>query len=188
MNVVRRTAVMSREQFLVWAEAQQARHEFDGFAPVAMTCGTRDHSRICQNIHATLRPLLRGTGCESLGPDAGIATIGDAVRYPDALVTCTKGLGSDRLIAGAVVLFEVLSPNSGRTDRIDKLMEYRAVAGLRRYIMLEYASMAATIHSRQDATDPWTTTVAVEGDVVSMPELGVEVPLEALYEGTDLVA
>jgi len=46
-----------------------------------------------QNIHAALRVRLKGADCRPLGPAAGVATIGDAVRYPDALVTCTKAPG-----------------------------------------------------------------------------------------------
>ena len=40
MSVTLRVPTMTRDQFFDWAEAQEARHEFDGFAPVAMTAGT----------------------------------------------------------------------------------------------------------------------------------------------------
>ncbi len=185
MNVVRRTPLMSREEFFDWAEVQRERYEFDGFAPVAMTGGLRDHSQICQNIYAALRSRLKGSGCVPLGPDAGVATVGNAVRYPDALVTCTKGPGTDRVIPGVVVVFEVLSPTSGRVDRIDKLLEYRMVPTIRRYVILEYASAAMTVHDRRTGDDPWTTTALTAGDVLSMPEIGIEIPVTEFYEGTD---
>jgi Uma2 family endonuclease len=162
------------------------RYEFDWFEPVAMTGGTRDHSQICQNIYAALRLRLKGTGCVPLGPDAGVATIGDAVRYPDALVTCTKGPGTDRLVPGVVVVFEVLSPSSGRIDRIEKLLEYRSVPTILRYVMLEHASAAMTVHARANGNDPWTTTALTGGEVLSMPEIGIDVPVAEFYEGTDL--
>ncbi len=138
---------MTREEFLDWADAQDQRYEFDGFQPVAMTGGTRNHSHIAQNIYFALRYAeLRGSGCEPLGPDAGVATIGDAVRYPDGLVTCTRGPGTDRVVPGVVVVFEVLSATSGRTDRIDKLLEYQAVPSIRRYVILEHTSVGLTVH------------------------------------------
>jgi Uma2 family endonuclease len=186
MNVVRRTPRLTRDEFLNWAEAQRMRYEFDGFEPVAMTGGTRDHSQICQNIYAALRLRLKGTGCVPLGPDAGVATIGDAVRYPDALVTCTKGPGTDRLVPGVVVVFEVLSPSRGRIDRIEKLLEYRGVPTFLRYVMLEHASAAMTVHTRANGNDPWTTTALTGGEVLSIPEIGIDVPVEEFYEGTDL--
>ena len=67
-------------------------------------------------IHTALDARLRGTGCETPGPDAGLATAGDAVRCPDALVTCTNPPGAPLLIPG-VVVFDVLSPSSDRADR-----------------------------------------------------------------------
>ena len=91
MTAALRTPRMTRDAFLTWAEVQRERYEFDGFEPVAMTGGTRNHNRITRDIHRALDARLRGSGCESLGPDAGVATIGDAVRYPDARVTCIKG-------------------------------------------------------------------------------------------------
>ena len=48
----------------------------------------------------------------------------------------------DRLVPEAVAVFEVLSPASGRNDRIDKLREYQAVSSIRHYIIMEFASVA----------------------------------------------
>lgn len=151
-----------------------------------MTGGTRNHSRIAQNISFALRTRLRGTGCEPLGPDAGVATIGNAVRYPDALVTCTKGPGSDRIVPGVVVVFEVLSPTSGRTDRIEKLREYQSVLSIRRYVILEHTSVGLAVHSRMRGEDPWIATALTNGDVLLMPEIGIEIPIAEFYEGTDI--
>ena len=154
--------------------------------PVAMPGGTRDHSQICQNIYAALRFRLQGTGCVPLGPDAGVATMGNAVRYPDALVTCTTSPGTDRLVPGVVVVFEVLSSSSSRIDRIDKLLEYRAVPTIRRYVILEHASAAMTVYTRAGGQHPWIATALTEGDVLSMPDLGIDVPVLEFYEATDL--
>ena len=40
MTIALRKPRMTREQFFDWTQAQNTRHEFDGFAPVAMTAGT----------------------------------------------------------------------------------------------------------------------------------------------------
>ncbi len=186
MNVALRQPLMTRDQFLDWAQAQEGRYEFDGFQPVAMTGGSNNYSATCQNIWFALRTRLRGTGCEVLGPDAGLATVGDAVRYPDALVTCAKVPGTARLVPGAVVVFEVVSPTSGRTDRIDKLREYRAVPSIRRYVILEHLSAGLTSFSRNDGTANWTAIALTEDETLDLPELGIAVPVQEFYEGVDL--
>src|SRR3954454_24238534 len=118
------------EKFLAWGGNQEGRYEFDGIQPIAMIGGTARHSRITLNIHVALRSRLRGTKCSHFGPDLGVRTIGEAVRYPDALITCTAFPGTDRLAPDVVIVFEVLSPDAGRRDRIEKVREYAAVASI----------------------------------------------------------
>jgi Uma2 family endonuclease len=178
---------MTREAFLDWAADQDQRYEFDGLQPVAMTGGTRNHSHIAGNIYFGLRSRMRGTPCVPYGADAGVATIGNAVRYPDALVTCTSGSGTDRVVPGVVVVFEVLSPTSGRTDRIDKLRECQAVPSILRYVILEHTSVGLTDHVRVKSDDPWIATALTDGDILHMPEIGIEIPVVEFYEGTDIL-
>ena len=172
MNIALRQPGMTREQFFAWAQADGGRWEFDGFAPVAMTGGTITHSRISRNLHAALRDRLRGSSCEPLGPDAGLSTIGDTVRYPDALVTCSAVSGGAYLVPGVVAVFEVLSPTSGRTDRIVKLREYRAVPSIRRYVILEHTSIGLTVFTRAKAGEDWTAIALTGEDTLRMPEIG----------------
>ncbi len=85
-----------------------------------------------------------------------------------------------------MVVFEVLSPTSGRTDRIVKLREYRAVPSIRRYVILEHAGIGLTVLARADAGADWTATALTAGDTLALPELGIEIPVVAFYEGVDL--
>ena len=186
MNVAPRQPSMTRDQFLYWVQTQERRYEFDGFQPVAMTGGTINHNRIIRNIHVALSARLDGTGCEALGPDTGLATVGDAVRYPDALVTCAKFPGSALLAPGAIVVFEVISPTSDRTDRIDKLLEYRTVPSIRRYEILEYLDIGLPDISRADGTADSTATALTADKTLDMPELGTAVPVQEFYKGVDL--
>ncbi len=183
MNVAIRQPLMTREQFFLWAEAQEARYEFDGFAPVAMGGGTNKHSRIVQNIYFALRLRLQGQGCEPFGPDAGLATVGDAVRYPDTMITCSKVPDDERVVPGVIVVFEVLSPSSGYIDRVVKLREYQAVPTIRRYLIVETTTAVITVLDRAEAGDPWTADALASGDVLRIPEVGIEVPMDEIYEG-----
>jgi Uma2 family endonuclease len=186
MNVALRKPRMTRDEFFAWAQVREERYEFDGFQPVAMTGGTMDHSQIAQNLYFALRSRLAGKACRPLGPDAGIATVGNAVRYPDALVTCTKWAGSDRLAPSPVVVFEVLSPTSGRTDRIDKLREYSAVPSIRRYVILEHTSIGLAVFFRESGDAAWTATALTAGEALDIPEVGVAIPVAELYDGVDV--
>jgi Uma2 family endonuclease len=177
----------TQEQFFSWAERQETRYEFDGFQPVAMTGGNVGHNRVMWGVHRALdRRLPRGRGpCEPLGPDAGVETINKAVRYPDALVTCSKAEDADRLVPGVVVVFEVLSPSSGRIDRIIKVREYAAIPSIRRYVILESASAGLMVLERQSPDEAWRTTVLTSDDILRMPEISIEIPVSEIYDGIE---
>jgi len=177
---------MTREEFFAWSPPVDGRYEFDGFQPVAMTGGSINHNLIMLNIQRALYPRLKGTGCRPLGPDAGVATIGNAVRYPHALITCAKPPGASYLVPGVCVVFEVVSQNSGRTERILKLREYQAVASILRYILVESTGIGLTVLSRAHGTDPWITSTLIAGESLSLPEAGIEVPVDEFYEDVDL--
>ncbi len=177
---------MTQQEFFDWAEAQNTRYEFDGFQPVAMTGGNLGHSGLIRNINFQLTSRLRGKTCEPLGPNAGVATVGDTVRYPDAVVTCTKFSGRDRVVPNPVVVFEIISPSSVRTDRITKLREYGAVPTIRRYVIIEPDAVAVTVVFRDHANEPFRAAGLAEDDTLHLPEVGIEIPVAAIYEGIAL--
>ena len=182
MSVTLREPTMTQAEFFDWAEVQDERYEFDGLQPVAMTGGTANHSRIIRNLLVTLDRLLRGGSCEPLGPDAGVSTIGATVRYPDVIVSCTRTSGQARTMLDVVVVFEVTSPSSARMDRIVKRQEYHAVPSIRRYIIVEQDSIGLTVLARQH-DEPWTASVLSDGDMLALPEIGIEVAVAELYAG-----
>ena len=173
------------EQFLDWVGTQEGRYEYDGERIVAMTGGTSDHNRISQNIYAALRSRLRGTRCSYFGPDLGIRTIGEAVRFPDALITCTKFPGTDRLAAEPVVVFEVLSPGSGRRDRIEKAREYAAVTSIRCYVIIEGTAKGLQVLHRDAADTTFAALTLTEAGTLALPEVGISVPVAEFYEDVE---
>ncbi len=128
---------------------------------------------------------MGGTGCRPLGPNAGLATIGETVRYPDGLVTCIRPRGQDRLVPNVVVVFEVIGLTSGCIDRIIKVREYAAVPSILRYVILESASVGLTVLERQAGNRKWTVSTLTGDDLLPSPEPGIEIPVAELYEGVD---
>ena len=97
-------------------------------------------------------------------------------------MTCAKFKRTDLTIPGVVIVFEVLCPSSGRTDRIEKVLEYAAVSSIRRYVILESASIALTVMERKNSGDPWTKlTVLTQDAILRMPEIGIEIPVMEIY-------
>jgi len=171
---------MTLAEFLQWEERQELKHEFDGTRPVAMVGVTRAHSRIQVNLTLSVGGRLRGKPCEFHGTELKIEVAG-RIRYPDGFVTCSPGANATTVVHDPVVIFEILSPGTASTDRIEKNEEYRATASVQRYVMLEQDRVAATVFSR--VGDDWVGHVLVGDAILAMPEIGIEVPLAEFYEG-----
>jgi Uma2 family endonuclease len=170
---------MTREAFLEWEETQELRYEFDGFRPVAMTGGTDAHEAIGGTLRALLRERLHGRDCRVRGPTLKIEVAG-RIRYPDAFVYCSPPSPRNTVIHDPVVVFEVLSASTSRTDRIEKLAEYQATPSIQRYVILEQDSIGATVFSRLGPN--WVARPLKSGDRLIMPEIGAEIDLDEIYQ------
>src|SRR5208282_3612904 len=129
VNVAMRRRTMSVEEFLAWEERQELRHEFDGFAPRAMTGGTLGHATVQRNIVIALANRLRGKPCQPFGSDAKVR-MEHTVRYPDAMVVCKPVDRRATWVTEPVVVFEVLSESTSHVDLVEKLQEYTAVPSM----------------------------------------------------------
>jgi len=174
---------MTVQEFLAWEERQEPRWEFDGFHPVAMTGGTAAHETIGGNVLIALDSRLRGGRCRVFGPTLKIEVVG-RIRYPDAFVVCAPVPPRETVVRDPIVVFEVLSESTSRTDRIEKLREYGATPSIQRYVILEQDAMAAMVFVRK-GTDLVAETVT-GSDTLTMPEIGLAVPLAEFYVGVEL--
>ncbi len=173
---------MSLDAFLLWEERQEARFEFDGFGPVAMTGGTRAHEAIGGNVRVALANRLRGGPCQVYGPTLKIQ-VGDRIRYPDAFVVCSPGDPRSTVVHDPVVVFEVLSDSTARTDMVAKLGEYAAASSIRRYVILQQNFIGGLNLTRNG--DHFVAEPLDHDAVLAMPELGIEIPVTAFYEGLE---
>ena len=86
-----------------------------------------------------------------------------------------------------VVIFEVISESTARTDREGKLRAYQTIATLRVYAVVESERVRITCHRRQDAISGWTTGWLDQHDGnLLLPAAGCTLAVEALYARSGL--
>jgi Uma2 family endonuclease len=176
-------APMTLTAFLDWEERQPTKYEFDGFEPVAMVGVTGAHSAIQRNLIGLHYNGLRGHRCEAHGSELKIQA-SYSIRYPDAFIVCSPVPNKATVVTDPVIVFEILSDSTSRTDRIDKNREYRDTPSIQRYVLLEQTAMAATVFNR--VGDDWVGHL-VDGDTaLELPEVGLTLRLADLYEGVEL--
>jgi Uma2 family endonuclease len=180
MNVAMRKR-MTLAEFLDWEERQEPRFEFDGAAPVDRLTGTARHAAIAGNWIVALHPRLRGTQFQVLGSNLKVLTGVRTIRYPDGLVLAGKVDPRATVVETTVVLLEILSEETTRTDRIDKAREYQATPSVRHYVMLEQDAAQAVVYNR--AGETWTHDILVADSTLDLPAIDVSFALAELYEG-----
>lgn len=174
---------MTLAEFLAWEDGQELRWEYDGFAPVAMTGATNAHEAIGGALRALLFIALRGKSCQVRGPTMKIEVAG-RIRYPDALVFCSRATPGQTVITDPVVVFEVISPSTSRIDGLQKLREYQDTPSIQRYVILESDAAAATTYTRHGSD--FVVGVPTGEDVLTMPEIEVSIPLRDIYADVPL--
>lgn len=177
--------LMTPSEFLTWEGDQELKWEFNGLQPIPMTGGTRAHAVLQVNLLRALANRLDGKPCQAYGSDLKIQT-GPGYRYPDASVSCTPFPDNETVMTEPIVIFEVLSASTSTDDRTIKLSEYQSLPSVRRYVMLEQDRVFATVITRTDTG--WDHALIGQGGTLAMPEIGVEIPIAALYDGLALTA
>ena len=176
---------MTLAEFLEWESKQELRYEFDGSQPIAMAGGTAAHAGIQRNLARTLGDRLEGKQCTFFGSDLKIEVENATKsRYPDGFVVCSPVANAATIVRDPVVIFEILSPSTASTNRITKNQEYRNIPSVQRYIMIEQDKIAATVFAR--VAGDWIGHILFEDAILSMPEIGIELPLAELYKGISL--
>jgi Uma2 family endonuclease len=182
VNIALRRPRMSIEEFLAWENCQEKRWEFDGFEPRAMVGGSSRHNRIVGALEFALRQRLADR-CIVYRETMRLR-LEHTARYPDLMVVCTPVADDAQEVADPVVVIEVLSPTTARTDRIEKNREYEAAPSIRRYILLEQDTIAAEVYVREDRR--WVRSTVTGEGILVMPEISVELPLAEAYAGLEL--
>ncbi|MBS1181539.1 MAG: hypothetical protein H6Q99_1419 [Proteobacteria bacterium] len=176
---------MSVDEFLLWQETQDERHELVDGRPWLMTGSSSAHADIAGNVFATLRNGLRGKSCKAR-LEFAVATAASNVRFPDVMVDCGPTAAADHIAAGPTVVIEVTSPSSLAVDYLQKPRDYASVATISTYIILNQDAVRATVLRRSG------TELVLEGEaigreaVVDLPEIGISLSLADAYEGLDL--
>jgi Uma2 family endonuclease len=177
------------EEYLAAERIAEQRHEYLAGSVYAMAGTSRDHERIAINICGELRAQLRGRPCEVLASNIKVRIGKEAKHffyYPDATVDCGSAAGDSLFAEQPRVIFEILSPETERIDRVEKLYNYQTLPSLSVYVLVDQLRLAVTVYRRKNAE--WTVELLTKkDDILKLPEIGCALPMTSIYERTHLV-
>lgn len=178
----------SVEDYLAGERVSQQKHEYLAGVIYAMAGTTLGHDRISNNIIRELGMQLRGSPCEVFSSDVKVRIQRDAASfyyYPDATVDCGEGASGSLYAEDPRAIFEVLSPDTERIDRGEKLRNYQSIPSLELYALVDQFHVAVTVYRRTSAG--WEMQFLTQkSEVLELPSVGCSLPLSAIYERTRL--
>jgi Uma2 family endonuclease len=171
------------DEYLCGERVSETKHEYLAGMIYAMAGASRAHNLIAVNLIGELRGQLRGKRCAPFGSDMRLRIrkpSGTFYYYPDVTVDCSGENVQETEEPTAIV--EILSPDTERADRGDKLINYQSIPSMRVYVLVDQFKPAVTVYRRGD-TDAWEMEFL--GDITTtldLPEIGCSLPLTAIYE------
>jgi len=187
MSTVPHHEPISVADYLDGEQTAKRKHEYVEGVVYAMVGATNAHNRIATNGTGALYAQLRGKPCQVFNADTKICVRlarGTRFYYPDALVVCRLNPPSDTFQEAPVVILEVISESTRRTDEYEKREAYLLIGTLCAYILAEQATAAAVVYRRTDSGFARETYGGLDA-VIPLPEIGCELPLADLYDGVE---
>lgn len=174
---------MTVPEFLRWAETQdRGRYELLRGEIVAMAPERIRHNLVKLNIAVALREAVRAAGLScTVFTDGVTVVIGDDTAYePDAAVQCEGKADLDGTVAEApLIVVEVTSPSSEKTDAAGKLADYFTVETVQHYLIADPIRRLVVAHRRASSTIE--TRIVREGYLRLDPP-GLDLAIGAFFE------
>jgi Uma2 family endonuclease len=177
---------MDNATFLKWVQGREERYELAGGRVVMMTGGTMGHGLIVGNLFELLRARLDRKLWVVL-TEFGIDVRPGTLRYADIVVD-PYGARRDVLTARAPVLIaEVLSPSTMKIDLGDKAADYLQLSSLVAYAVFAQDEVKAWAYTRgsEGQFTPGPQVLVGDDASISVPALGIDLPLADIYRGID---
>ncbi|MDS3862316.1 Uma2 family endonuclease [Thermosynechococcaceae cyanobacterium BACA0444] len=129
---------LSPEEYLLFEESSQEKHEYINGQVYAMAGANSNHVTICINLVTMLRDHVRGLGCQIFMSDMKVRIEEkNCYYYPDIFVTCNnQDRDNNTYKQFPKLIIEVLSDSTEAFDRGNKFYDYSTLESLEEYILI----------------------------------------------------
>lgn len=177
MSVAQKIDGISPDEYLQGELASDFRYELIGGYAYAMAGASKNHERISGNLYRKIGNHLEGSPCEPFGSDMKVRVESDFF-YPDVTVVCDDKSDNDYYTDSPVIVVEVLSKSTRRTDETIKRQQYLRIPTLQEYVLIEQDVVDIEVVRRSEG---WQSKRYYMGDEITLGSIGLTVSVEAIY-------
>src|SRR5436190_9458766 len=137
MSAAKKRNPVSVEDYLAGELVSPVKHEYLGGVVYAMAGARNVHNTISVSFISRLHAQLRGHPCQVFNSDTKVRVrLSTHTRfyYPDAMVVCQPNAAGESFQDNPVVIAEVISDATRRTDEGEKKDAYLTIPTLTAYV------------------------------------------------------
>ena len=168
---------ISEEDYLAGESASEAKHEYIDGKVYAMAGASKNHQRLCSTLNRLFGNHLSGLPCDVYSSDIKVKT-GKSFFYPDIMVVCQDITEHEYYTESPVLIVEVLSKSTRKTDRALKRLAYQNIVTLQEYVLIEQDLVEVEICRR---AKHWQPEVYFLGDDAYFASINLTLPVEEIY-------
>lgn len=177
MSVAKNTQPISEVEYLDQERASNIKHEFIDGQIFAMSGASRNHVRINGNLQRHLSNHLADSSCEVSIADMQVK-VGSSYFYPDLFVDCQVDESQRYHSDTPILIVEVLSKSTRRTDQTTKRLRYINLPTLEEYVLIDQDIVQVEVMRK---SNQWRSNHYFIGDKVTFESIDLTLSVEDIY-------
>lgn len=171
------------EEYFELEKTSEIRHEFVNGVLIPMPGESKIANKIAGNVYFRLRMKLKMDVFEVFNHDVRtMLEFEKLYRYPDIVVAPIVDDEDTHAVTKPVLIVEVFSENSIKTDTIDKLREYSSIPSMQYYLIVSQTEPFVEVYARNG--EKWEFSYYTKLDeMIPLPNLQTELGMKEIFEG-----
>jgi Uma2 family endonuclease len=175
---------MTLDEFLHWEDGTDTRYELiDGF-PVAMAPPAEAHRILAMRLGSRIDAALAGRRPCNAQIEPGVVRPDRADSYfvPDIAVTCQPNEPGRQAMVDPILIVEILSASTERSDRRLKMPAYQRIESVREILLIDADSYHAELYRRENKH--WGIELVLGAEAkLYLSSVDLRITMCELYEG-----
>jgi Uma2 family endonuclease len=180
MRVIELKEKLSDEEYFLFEEKSELRHELIDGNLYEMSGVSIFHNDIVGNLYFILRSLLKGTDWKIAFENFKVKNPESNYFYPDIFVCYpeVQKYFSDK----PVMIAEVLSDKTRKFNLTDKFIQYQKMPTLQYYICVEPEQQVVIFYHQQEDGEWMTETFTKDEQEIALPKLNISFTVKDIYK------
>ncbi|RTZ63366.1 MAG: Uma2 family endonuclease [Aquificaceae bacterium] len=168
------------DEYLADERDVDIRSEYVNDQVYVMADTNEQHNTIVGTFSAHIEINLRD-GCRAW--QSSMKVVGDNkgkhfAYYPDIMAACGENTGNQYARTNPLLIVEVLSPSTMRTDLTEKLENYKSIDSLLEYVVVSQDTPFLRVFRHRNH---WQSEAYYADDTLMLESVGLEIKIEHIY-------